>query len=78
MTGRCGACHWWKTPVDIPSPWGKLPEGTWGECVIARSRGNEPVNPMTRAFAMDHEDYEAHLLTEDDFGCVQFTEPDET
>jgi hypothetical protein len=62
--GYCRDCHWWDCHES---------EGAWGACRLAESYGEHPLlYPDSKARAAGAENYHATLLTDGDFGCVQF------
>lgn len=44
------------------------------ECLLMRSSGGKADYPESKAVALDGEDYLAGVITQPDFGCIQFKE----
>lgn len=62
--GRCRDCCWWDCYTESRD---------CGECLLAETNGNDGTpHPQSKAHASDTENYHASLLTDADFGCVQF------
>ena len=70
VSGLCADCRYWHSPPGAVG---------WGYCRLAATVGGDAATPTTRAQAMagreSHEDGDAVLLTNVDFGCVQFEPP---
>lgn len=72
MSGHCKDCVWWEIDQEAEVLWADiLPKG-WHYCRMTISASDEPEQPTTLAFALDHESYKAELLTAPAFGCIQF------
>lgn len=69
MDGRCGTCKWWRNVLDPDFPL----DDPGGECqlTIWTGRTYEHVDSKALAFPDDDETY-ASLITDPDFGCVQW------
>lgn len=68
---NCQNCRHWRDqnlPAHLRAG---NPRAHWGYCDRAESTDGKPDDPDTRAIALDHESYEAGLLTSPDFGCNQ-------
>ena len=64
--GLCRDCRHWAKRAGSSDP-------TLAHCcALAKSIDGEPMIPTTSAFARDCEQYSADLITQPDFGCVQF------
>jgi hypothetical protein len=62
---QCRTCKYWI-----------YDEGEWGVCRLAESSAYSPVHANSLAVALDYEGYEAHLRTNEAFGCVQWEAKD--
>jgi hypothetical protein len=64
MAKRCKNCAWWKT-----EEW--MSKG-WGECAMATTAGGMIQHEESLSMAIDFESYQASLITNEKFGCVQW------
>ena len=63
--GLCRDCRYWTKEADLPF-------ASSNHCTLAEGYDGRPTTPLTKAWAYDLERYCAKLLTQPDFGCVQF------
>lgn len=69
----CSTCEYWipHTDTDYREGLTKAPKGM-GECDKMQGSNSKPNNSQTLAYAIDHEDYSASVVTSWWFGCNMY------